>query len=143
MRSCKPACSSGRTHPQIHNHHPWTPPQPHPMAAEHSSQTCAPNPVRPTLGTLQNQLSTLPCIFKPKFLPSKHKRPPSQPQSLTVKQKTFVFGRDIKHFVYTCCFPFFLSHSSIPQFFPIQSVPCSTKYCLCQSGLHVFILQRP
>lgn len=52
----------------------------------------------PTLGTLQNQLFTLPCIFKPKFLPPKHKRPQTclYCHYLLHSNKIFVFGQEIK-----------------------------------------------
>lgn len=96
-------------------------------------------PCTPTLGTLHNQLSTLSYIFEPKFLPSKHKRPPLQPLSLTVKQKILSLDKrftKFKDFVYTCCFPFFLSQSSITQSFPTQTAPAlpNTVYAKVASG---------
>lgn len=69
MRRCKPGCFSGYTHSNSQ-----------PLLSRPTLQQWSiyPKlvfqiPCTPTLGILHNQLSTLPCIFKPKFIPSKHK----------------------------------------------------------------------
>lgn len=104
-------------------------------------------PCTPTLGILHNQLSTLPYIFKPKFIPSKHKWASFTTTISYTRTKDFcLWTKDYlnpKTLSTLSYFPFFLSQSSITQSFPIQITLCSTKYYLYQSGLRVFTLQRP
>lgn len=152
--SCKPECSSGHTHSQIHNHCLWTASHPHRTAI--AAKLVLQIPCTPTLGTLYNQISFLPCIFKPNFLSFKHKNIFLYNHYLfTAEQKWFLgfvlffclLTRDwlnskiLSTLVFVSFIPGSVKYYSVLS--NPDSSPCSPKYCFCQGGFHVFTPQKP
>ena len=100
-------------------------------------------PCTPIPGTLYNQLSTLPCIFKPKFLPSKHKRPPLQLLSL-YSQKDLSFDKRLVEFKDFCLYLLFSfpPDSGITLSFPTQILPLAVPNTVSARVASVFSHSR-